>query len=67
MSLRYEQYRALRMTRQLLGDLLTPGCYPKTRRELRKRVSDCLRHFPYLREDGEPMFSNDKTMLKRRR
>ena len=60
MSLRYEQRRALLMTRDLLRDLLHPSTRPRTVRELRERASRCLRHYPCLREDGEPMFSQDQ-------
>ena len=59
MSLRYEQYLALARTRDLLRDLLTGENYPRTKREMRERASRCLKHFPPLREDGEPMFSRD--------
>jgi len=59
MSLRYEQYHSLRNTREFLCDLLTVGQYPKTKREMRKRASACLKHFPFLHENGQPMWSQD--------
>jgi len=59
MSLRYEQYAALRRTRQLLSDLLHPSTRPRTVKELRGRASACLRHFPFLEESGKPIFSQD--------
>ena len=59
MSLRYEQYRSLRMTRDLLYDLLNPPTRPRTVKLLRERVLSCLRHYPPLRPDGEPLFSRD--------
>ena len=58
-SLRYEQYRALMMTREFLRDLLTVERYPKNKREMRERVSQCLRHYPYLYESGQPIWSQD--------
>jgi hypothetical protein len=60
MSLRYEQYWALRRTRQLLADLLHHSTRPKTVKELRGRASACLRHFPFLEESGKPIFSQDE-------
>ncbi len=59
MSLRYEQYAALRRTRQLLSDLLHPSTRPKTVKELRGRASACIRHFPLLAESGKPIWSQD--------
>jgi len=59
MSLRYEQYAALKFTRKFLSDLLTVELYPKTRKEMRERVLTCLRHFPFLFENGQPMWSKD--------
>lgn len=59
MSLRHEQHQSLIYTRELLFDLLHPSTRPKTITEMKKRVKRCLRHFPPLRESGEPMFSQD--------
>lgn len=59
MSLRYEEYRALRKSRDLLGDLLNPQRRPKTIGELKRRASEALHHFPFLDERGSPMFSDD--------
>ena len=59
MSLRYEQYRALQRSRDLLCDLLEPSRRPKTVKELRLRALSALRHFPFLRASGEPMWSQD--------
>jgi hypothetical protein len=58
-SLRYEQRRALLKARDLLRDLLHPSTRPKTVKELRGRASSALRHFPFLTEEGEPMWSQD--------
>ena len=57
MSVKEEQYRSLRMTRELLFDMLDPKRRPKTVKEMNERVRYCLRHFPFLHKDGEPMFS----------
>ena len=59
MSLRYEQCMALKLTREFMRDLLGCEHYPRTKREMRKRASACLRHYPFLRPNGEPLFSND--------
>ena len=59
MSLRFEQHRALLMTREFLHDLLHPDTRPKTVKEIKERARRCLRHYPFLKEDGEPMFSQD--------
>ncbi len=60
MSLKYEQRRALLKARDLLRDLLHPSTRPKTVKELRERASSALRHYPFLTEKGEPMWSNDE-------
>jgi hypothetical protein len=57
MSLKSEQYESLRRTRELLYDLLDSKKRPKSVKETKDRASRCLRHFPPLREDGEPLFS----------
>ena len=57
MSLRYEQYRSLVETRQLLHDIITRRV--GATQEAVERASMCARHFPYLDERGAPMFSND--------
>lgn len=59
MSLRYQQYASLRATREFLRDLLAVERYPKTKKEMRARVYACLRHFPFLHESGQPMWSRD--------
>jgi len=59
MSLRYEQYLSLQMTRDFLYDLLDARKRPKTVKATKEKAYRCLRHFPPLRENGEPMFSQD--------
>lgn len=59
MSLKYEQYNSLLATRNFLYDLLDTQKRPKTVRETKERVRHCLRHFPILKGNGEPIFSND--------
>jgi hypothetical protein len=59
MSVKSEQYNSLIKTRRFLVDLLDSKERPKTVSEMKKRSLECLRHFPFLKEDGEPMFSNN--------
>ena len=65
MSLKYEQYRALLRTREFLRDLLLPT-RPKKAKEIKARAYSCLRHFPFLKENGEPMWSQDNFRLDAR-
>jgi hypothetical protein len=60
MSLRFEQRRALLKARQLLRDCLDPKKRPKTVKELRERAYSALRHYPFLDERGEPLWSQDE-------
>ena len=60
MSLRYEKYHSLKITREFLRDLMTVDKYPKTKKEMREMVYRCLRHFPFLHESGQPMWSKDE-------
>lgn len=58
MSLRYEQYRALKEARNFLRELAdTEKDMPAG--SLRHRAVRCLRHFPFLKSTGEPMLSKD--------
>ena len=59
MSLRYEQYMALKRTKNFLRCLLTVSECPKTKKEMRAEASACLRHFPFLHDNGQPMWSKD--------
>ena len=59
MSLRYEQYNALKITKEFLFELLDVHTRPKTISEIRARAIYCLRHFPQLEESGKPVFSQD--------
>lgn len=59
MSLKYEQYRSLKYTKEFLRDLLFHDTRPKTVKLLKERALRCLRHFPALAEDGRPNFSQD--------
>lgn len=58
MSLKYEQYRALKETRNLLYDLVS-GNFILRKKDLKQMAHDCVKHFPALRESGEPIFSRD--------
>jgi hypothetical protein len=59
MSIRSEQYRALKLTKEFIYDLFDPKKYPKTKKEMREKASRCTRHFPPLEESGKPIFSRD--------
>lgn len=59
MSLRYEQYRSLKMTRDLLSKILTSKHKDLKISELKKIASKCVHHFPLLNDDGKPIFSKD--------
>jgi hypothetical protein len=59
MSLRREQYWALKKTQAFLRDLLFSETRPKKVSELKERAYRCLKHFPFLDDDGRPMFSRD--------
>ena len=59
MSLKHEQYYSLVKTQKFLRDLLFTDTRPKKVSELKARAYSCLRHFPHLKENGEPMFSQD--------
>jgi hypothetical protein len=59
MSLRHEQYHALKKTQTFLRDLLFTDTRPKKASELKARAHSCLRHYPFLDDDGKPMFSKD--------
>ena len=56
MSMLYEQRRALKRARDLLCALVT-RTEPKSKKALRASAYSALRHFPFLKEDGEPMWS----------
>ena len=58
MSLKYEQYRALLKTKDLLLDIIDPT-KKLTPLEIKERAHSALRHFPALMETGEPIFSRD--------
>jgi hypothetical protein len=59
MSLRREQYYALKKTQTFLRDLLFTDTRPKKVSELKARAHSCLRHYPFLDDDGKPLFSKD--------
>jgi hypothetical protein len=60
LSLRYEQYNSLKMTREFLIGLLSKKTRPKTIGALQIEAMRCLRHFPPLAETGKPIFSKDE-------
>jgi hypothetical protein len=58
----------MKKNRQFLFDLLNPNVTPKVPKEVRKRASECLKHFPMQPEidDLEKMYNNshkDKGIL----
>ena len=57
MSLKFEQLRSLHETRRLLFDICSRRVPASP--ELVERAHYCARHFPFLKETGEPMFSRD--------
>ncbi len=59
MSLRYEQYRSLQYTRKFLYDYLQKETRPKNITETKAHIVCCLRHFPPLHNNGQPIFSKD--------
>ena len=68
MTLPNEWFIAMRKNREFLFDLLNPEKTPKVPREVRKRASECLKHFPMTPEidDLEKMYNNshkDKGIL----
>jgi len=60
MSLRYEQYNALKITKEFLFELIDVHSRPKTISEMQSKAIHCLRHFPQLEESGKPIFSQDE-------
>jgi len=56
MSLKYEQYHSLKMTKEFLQELLMKT---KPRKEIKEKIRMCLRHFPVLEDSGKPIFSSD--------
>jgi hypothetical protein len=59
MSLRYEQYWALKRTRDFMRTILA-GEQPKTKTEMREEAYRCIKHFPPLNEHGKPWWSHDE-------
>jgi hypothetical protein len=58
MSLRYEQFWALKRSRDFLRLLMTPA-RPRAAQAIRREAAACLRHFPMLTSTGRPVFSED--------
>ena len=53
MTLPDEWFISMRKNRDFLFDLLNPEKTPKVPREIRKRASECLKHFPMTPEIDE--------------
>lgn len=62
MSIKKEQYYSLLITREFLRSLLHPHTRPKNITEMKQGALRCLRHYPFLDEDGKPRFSNDNSI-----
>jgi hypothetical protein len=60
MSLRLEQYNALKKTRAFLRSLYEVKMKSLTKRWLMKEASSCLHHFPPLWNNGQPIWSRDE-------
>jgi hypothetical protein len=68
MTLPNEWFISMKNNRQFLFDLLDPTKTPKVPKEIRKRASECLKHFPmdFEIQELETMFENshkDKGIL----
>lgn len=62
MTLPDEWFISMRKNRDFLFDLLNPEKTPKVPREIRKRASECLKHFPMVPEiDGLEKMYNAST------
>jgi len=60
MSLRYEEYRALKKTRAFLRELLSRPHKSWTAREIKEQAYTCIKHYPHINEYGKPLFSKDE-------
>ena len=63
MSLRFEQYSALLRSKEFMRSLLDPKATPRIPRSIRETAYRCLRHYPFLEENGKPVFSRDSFNL----
>ena len=68
MTLPNEWFISMRNNREFLFELLNPGKTPKIPKEVRRRASECLKHFPMKHEidEMENMYENshkDKGIL----
>lgn len=59
MSLRREQYAALRQARDFLRSLLDPKA-TRVPKSVRQEASRCLHHYPFLEDSGKPVWSRDE-------
>jgi len=64
MSLRFEQYNALLMSKEFMRSLLDPKATPRIPRGIRETAYRCLRHYPFLEENGRPRFSRDSFSMQ---
>jgi hypothetical protein len=65
MSRRREQRRSLLYSREFFRWLLENNTR-WTKEQLRQEAYHCLRHFPYLQANGEPLWSQDEDETDKR-
>jgi hypothetical protein len=53
MTLPNEWFISIRKNREFLFELLNPGKTPRVSKEVRKKASECLKHFPMKHEIDE--------------
>lgn len=68
MTLPNEWFISMKKNRQFLFDLLNPNTTPRVSKDVRKRASECLKHFPMQPEidELEKMYNNmhkDKNVI----
>ncbi len=59
MSIKREQYYSLKLTREFLFEILSMKSREIKLSTLKQKASRCLRHYPALRDSGEPVFSKN--------
>lgn len=59
MSQRTKQYNSLKRTYRLLMDLRIPKNSPGVPLEIRSKAFRCIKNFPPLDDEGQPIFAPD--------
>lgn len=57
MSLKNEQYNSLKMTHEFLMKILLIKSKNLRLSDMKEEASRCLRHYPFLDQNGKPIFS----------